>query len=397
LLAVTPAIVDMFTLKRCPKPACAVGGLSFSDLPDDIVILVFAQCQIDELLALRLTGRRAEGLIREYIASIAPSVARSTFPDSERLLLDRPARYSISWLKELIPQQLASILVDRHRIAHNWAQQRYGIPAEDDYGDELRARIANGWRVLRRLSKISQDVYAQPTPGAPRSAASLAHRIIHPSRARIEERQQKEDEILEKRLAYVADMPAQLAKDYKLMSMLLSSVFRTAISNVGEDYKPWVFDWGSGIDGQRLFRKGNSWLAWFVLAEGPGLFWAQWWALPCNDEGVRHHIRERAAEVWQQGNEKMAGYQREHARLVQEAVNKKAEVDRDFAAVNPISYFSQYAECRLAKWQAGIVPARETLGHVPFHVEFRCPEEVIDRYEAVMAERETVRGSQSAR
>ena len=387
----------MFSLTRHPKRTRTVNVLSFADLPDDILILVFAQCQIDELLTLRLTGRRAECLIREYIASIAPSVACSTFPDSERLLLNRPARYSISWLKELIPQQLASILVDRHRIAHNWAQQRYGIPAEDDYGDELRARVANGWRVLRRLSKISQDVYAQPAPVAPRSAASLAHRIIHPSRTRMEERQQKEDEILAKRLAYIADMPAQLAKDYKLMFMLLSSVFRTAISNVGEDYKPWVFDWGSGIDGQRLFRKGNSWLAWFVLAEGPALFWAQWWTLPRNDEGFRHYIRERAAEVWQEGSEKMAGCQREHARVVQEAVNKKAEVDRDFAAVNPISYFSQYAECRLAKWQAGIVPARETLGHVPFHVEFRCPEELVSRYEAVMTERETVRGGQSAR
>ncbi|KAH6639303.1 hypothetical protein C7974DRAFT_306036 [Boeremia exigua] len=262
-------------------------------------------------------------------------------------------------------------------------QQRYGIPAEDTYGDELRARIANGWRVLEQLRNISRKIHRSSASDAGKFGSNLDIRRIYPSH-KLEASRQVEDVILEQRLAFINSMPIQNAKDYKLMFMLLSSAFRTSISNIGEDHKPWVFDWGSGLDGQRLLRKGSSWLAWFVLAEGPDLFWKQWWTLPTDSSSTKHYIRDRAINAWTGTPQKLADHRREHARRIQEAINNKANVATDFVSVNPIVYFTQYAECRLSRWKSGILPVEETLSHVPFHIEFRCPDELVQQYQLLL-------------
>jgi hypothetical protein len=279
--------------------------------------------------------------------------------------------------------------VDRHRIAHDFTQQRYGIPAEDTYGDELRARITNGWRVLGLLADISKRIQEPLAPGIPRSAGDFTVRFC-PSR-KLEQSRQKQDLILKRRLAYIDSMLPQDAKDYKLMFMLLSSSFRTSISNIGEDHKPWVFDWGSGIDGQRLFRKGSSWLAWLVLAEGPEFFWRQWWTLPYNSPETKHYIRDRAVKIWTDTPQKLVEHQRDHARRIQEAINDKADVSSDFVAVNPIPYLTQYAELQLSRWKCGIPPAKETMSHVPFHIEFRCPEELVQQHSPFLQGKEVAK------
>lgn len=376
----------MFTLARCRKsfPRPAVERLRLHDLSDDVLILIYSQCSIECLLALRSTDRRSRDLISEYINTIAPLVARTSFPGCNNLLRHRPLRYTIRWLRDLVPCQLAAILVDRHRIAHDAMQLRYGIPAEDAYGDELRARIVNGWCVLYRLTSISAFA---PQIDDLRPTNALLTRILCPSRI-LDMHRQKEDFILEERLRYIESMPLQDAKDYKLMFMLLSSAFRTSISNIGEEHKPWAFDWGSGIDGQRLFRKGSSWLAWFVLAEGPHLFYSQWWTLPHDSPNTRHYIRDRALATWTATPHDLVDHQREHARRIQEAINSKASVSTDFVSVNPIPYFTQYAEHRLAQWKSGEMPPAETLSHVPFHIEFRCPEELFQQYQSLLQDRE---------
>ena len=384
--------LTMFSLTRCRKASTRrdAESVSFTELPDDILILICSACSIDELLTLRLTDRRSRSLILEYINTIAPAVIRTTFPCSRNLLLHKPIRYSIPWLEDLIPHQLAAILVDRHHIAHDFTQQRYGIPAEDAYGDELRARIANGWRVLYRLSGVSKHVQSLGTQDITKATNPFDLRLSCHSR-KLEQSRQQEDLILEQRLAYIESMPVQDAKDYKLMFMLLSSSFRTSISNVGEDHKPWVFDWGSGIDGQRLFRRGSSWLAWFVLAEGPDLFWKQWWTLPYGTPETRHYIRDRAVKIWTDTPQKLVDYQRDHARKIQESINDKADVSSNFVSVNPIPYFTQYAELRLSRWQSGVLPAKETMSHVPFHIEFRGPEELVQQHKLLLQGRDTTK------
>ncbi|KAF2679925.1 hypothetical protein K458DRAFT_313331, partial [Lentithecium fluviatile CBS 122367] len=224
--------------------------------------------------------------------------------------------------------------------------------------------------------------------------------VVHPSRYRFEVFRQREDLILERRLRYISEMSNELAKDYKLMFMLLSSAFRTSISNQGEDHKPWIFDWSCGIDGQRLLRRGNSWLTWFVLHEGPQLFWDQWWMLPPDAPETKNHIRDRSIEAWfgktkitpedfirqflpkqwNDVNEKWHDIQRDYAHKIQKAMEEKVASSSDFTSVNPILYFTQYAECRQLREEVGVPAAPETLSHVPFHIDFRCPEELFQKF-----------------
>ncbi|KAF2014030.1 hypothetical protein BU24DRAFT_425034 [Aaosphaeria arxii CBS 175.79] len=384
--------------------------ISFNDLPDDVLIIVCSQCQLDELLALRLTTFRIRNLIDHHLATIAPAVGRSSLPLAGLLNAPLPNRscYTIEWLKALIPRQLAAILVDRHRSSVDGTQLRYGIPAEDPFGEELRERVANGWCVLRRLSRISEQVYDLDPRLVLKSSTDLAWKVVNPARFKFELFRQREDLVLTRRLAYVEELPSHLARDYRLMFMLLSSAFRTSVSNYGDDYKPWVFDWGCGIDGQRLLRRGNSWLTWFLLNEGPDLFWQQWQMLPADEPNTKNYIRDRSIETWfgknkadpedfirqflakewEDVNEKWHNIQRDHAQKVHRAMEEKATKGMtDFASTSPIVYFTQYAEVRRQRELSGLPPVAETLSHVPFHIDFRCPEELFQKFCALRQEK----------
>ncbi|PSN65317.1 hypothetical protein BS50DRAFT_497039 [Corynespora cassiicola Philippines] len=250
-----------------------------------------------------------------------------------------------------------------------------------------------------------------------KSTADYAWKVVHPSRFKFEVFRQKEDLILKRRLEYIKELPVELARDYKLMFMLLSSAFRTSVSNYGEDFKPWLFDWGCGIDGQRLLRRGNSWLTWFVLHEGPELFWNQWWSLAPELSSTKNHIRDRSIEAWfgktkitpedfirqflpkewNDVDEKAHDIQRDNARTVQKTMEEKAASGLgDFGAVNPIVYFTQYAERRQSRDELEVAPVAETLSHVNFHVDFRCPEELFQKFCALREKRAVAMASQSS-
>jgi hypothetical protein len=385
----------MLSLSRRKPPPARPGALdSLLSLPEDVLILVYSQCRIDEIFALRLTSTRTRNLIDEYIRTIAPSVARSTCPLNDHLLAkhaDPASPLTFSGLKALIPAQLASILVDRHRIADEWLQSRYGIPAEDAFGDALRERVANGWRVLRVLSNISRQECALNAKDTRKSPSDLANKVFRPAHFKLELSKQTEDVILQRRLDYVAQLEPRQAQDYKVMFTLLSSAFSTSISNLGEEHEPWPFDFGDGIDGQRELRKGKSWLSWYVLAEGPDLFWQQWWSLPVEHAATRNYIRDHAIATFANTPTKLSDHQRILARRLQKAVNERALLDSAFDQSNPVRYFSQYAEHRLRRREAGLPPAKETLEKVPFMINFQCPEEIVKRHEAMVEERNAFR------
>jgi hypothetical protein len=388
----------MLSLSRRKPPPPRTGALdSLLSLPEDVLILIYSQCRIDELFTLRLTSTKTRNLIDEYMRTIAPSVARSTCPLNDHLLAkhaDPATPLTFQALKAIIPAQLASILVDRHRIADEWLQSRYGIPAEDAFGDDLRERVANGWRVLRVLSNISRHACALNARDARKSPADFANKVFRPAHFKLEASKQTEDEILQKRLEYIAHLEPRQAQDYKVMFTLLSSAFSTSISNLGDEHEPWPFDFGQGIDGQRELRKGKSWLSWYVLAEGPDLFWQQWWSLPLDDPTTRNHIRDHAIATFAGTPTKLSDHQRILARRFQKAVNERALLDSAFEESNPVRYFVQYAEHRLRRRQAGLPPAKETVETVPFMINFQCPEEIVKRHEAMVEERNAVRITQ---
>ncbi|KAF2124558.1 hypothetical protein P153DRAFT_302102 [Dothidotthia symphoricarpi CBS 119687] len=187
-------------------------------------------------------------------------------------------------------------------------------------------------------------------------------------------KQQKEDIILQKRLEYIKTLPVERAQDYRLTITLLSSAFRTSPHNTSSSHKRWVFDWGGGIDGPRQIRKGESWLTWFILSEGPDLFWNQW---QDPSHAREHYIRDRAIAVWEQTNKDLVDYQRGQAKQVVEALNERACIETQFERVNLSLYFREYAELRFKRErEEGVDEIRDTTGDVWFFVEFQWPEEL---------------------
>lgn len=64
--------------------------LALLQLPDEILLNIIEHCDIDSLLALRLTNRAFRSLIATYESTIVQAVARTTFPGCKLIL--RPAR-----------------------------------------------------------------------------------------------------------------------------------------------------------------------------------------------------------------------------------------------------------------------------------------------------------------
>ena len=86
------------------------------DLPDDLLIPIFSHCDIDAILSLRLTCTAFGAVVKAYITAIAPASARTTFPDCDLLLRPPKDGYSLRWMINLIPAQLASIVLDKDKL-----------------------------------------------------------------------------------------------------------------------------------------------------------------------------------------------------------------------------------------------------------------------------------------
>ncbi|KAK3215546.1 hypothetical protein GRF29_8g328258 [Pseudopithomyces chartarum] len=356
--------------------------LRLDELPDDVLILILSQCQVDDIFALSLTCSTFRNVLVNYSTHIIPSVAQNTFPQCNLLLRDADSTFT--WLKGLIPQHLAAILVDRH--GHIDISLR-GIPAEETRGDALRARVTNGWRVLGHLSQIAKEVYRSDAKAVlPLSEATL--KTLHPSSYRAKLAQRMENIILEKRLQYVSKMEASDAQDYVLLFAMLSVAFRVNTPwcpSLGlSSAPPWIFDFGQGIDAPRQVRLGESWMTWFILQQGPRLFWEQWWRrrrlIP--SRGAKgEYVRMRAIEAfldkpkidqqdlalppgdeWKDANQDWHDEQRRMAGAVQQAIKEKSGGDHQ----HTLRYFPGYHRNASGHGQGDSI-----LDCVPFTINFR--------------------------
>ncbi|KAJ4351942.1 uncharacterized protein N0V89_007287 [Didymosphaeria variabile] len=368
-------------------------SLRLDDLPDDILILVLAQCHVDDIFALRLTCSIFRDVFSTYSAHIIPAVARCTFPRSG-LLLDpqtAPVGYTLTWLKDRIPMQLAAILVDRYRIIYEeeLVGFRLGIPAEDALGSELRTRVGTGWRILRRLSNIAKEVYYLDA----KEILSLLQKktswlLAHTSRYETEIVRLREELILRRRLEYAGSMSIREAQDYVITFTLLSGAWRVSKSDdpSTKHHPTWPFDFGHGIDAPRTIRKGESWVTWFILHLGPQLFWEQWWLLPAEAPGTMNHVRECAIEAFfaplgpkdyapNRGDgfvdphEDLHNMQRQCAEKVQRVFYEKSG---GRAQTMHMMYFRKYFQQRGPPNRAPAM--EETMGSVPFFINFSAYE-----------------------
>lgn len=326
------------------------------NLPVDILLVILAQCRIDELLALRLTAHALENLIKRHISTIAPSVARSTFPES-RLLLTPPqncSQYTLQWLLGLIPRHLAAILVDRTYYASHPSysdQDVAGIPAEDPFGDELRARVTNGWRVLHRLSMISQsiptDYVVQPSDCLPLKShhIGLAEENTRPSR--------REHLILKHQLSYVNQLPLQLIRDFFLLRDMLDGSWNF-IDRVSE-----------GDQGYDISMKFSNklWLWWFTTQVGLSIWWKQWWILP--PHLGKNHFRDEALKTLRTSAQLFVD-RRDCQWELRETMRVRIQTSRSDSteSLDPLPYMLAHVN------RPDRSNVKDTMSHIPFESDF---------------------------
>ncbi|KAK7546611.1 hypothetical protein IWX50DRAFT_660199 [Phyllosticta citricarpa] len=287
-------------------------------LPDEILVLIFESCDIDSLLAVRLTCRAFRTLITTYESTIVQAVARSTFPGCKLIL--RPAQdqdpqkplYDLKWLTGLIPQFLAAIIVDRHRYCGAPLPMLDGIPAEDEIGDEIRQHVAHGFRILEALSLIAQ--YVEETPDSkiesklpaalvsrtpvPRPRFSIKHnrvfrayrkttRALSSWRRPQETAERKKRALLQRRQDLTTTLQChfiqkRLSPDAAASFDAMWTILRTAFAHhryFDDGYNSsgsgGVLDWGKP-DRRDVFND-NSWANWFVLRAGASFWWRYYW------------------------------------------------------------------------------------------------------------------------
>lgn len=139
--------------------------------PDDVLLVIVSNTDIDTFLSLRLLSRKVHDLIITRIHGLTQAVARTTFPNQTRILLQQAERSEhdyrqpIRWLKDLRYQQLAAILLQCPKSA---------IAAEDPLGDEARSTVAEGWKALDHLARIAREVGQIQSDDVPQLSPSLS-------------------------------------------------------------------------------------------------------------------------------------------------------------------------------------------------------------------------------
>ncbi|KAF1924794.1 uncharacterized protein M421DRAFT_8447 [Didymella exigua CBS 183.55] len=299
------------------------------ELPDDILVTIFTSRDIETLLKLRFSCTSFCAVVQACIKTIAPSPARNTFPNCELLLSPPKSGYSVRWLRDLIPAQLASITLDKdklRRCPYVNSGFLYGIPSENDCTEATywRQRLTNGWRILQSFQLTSARVYSSfdgscKRPNAFRKVSggvrtsriwqavscqyvgctehgmkhvfkSKSRRDSHDSRNEeqnskdpIPEIRRKEALILKRRLAQMKSMSDQDLLDYVYLWRMLLHVSRP-YSKPGTTVCDFTQGWGlsTSIPSPSWptiisdIAQGCSWLNWFILHTGTAPFLTQW-------------------------------------------------------------------------------------------------------------------------
>lgn len=355
-------------------------------LSDDIIIIICRYLTLLDVFHLRLTNRRLAIVVVVYGKAIAPFVARNTFPNATLLCLNvltMPITES-TWLEGLVHKYLAAVVVDRfHLLFSTHGVEFRGIPAEEEAGDAQRNRAENGWRVLSKLSHISHDVYTLPVHRVrllPRKERlkRVFGRSKTPSAASemLAILERRERMILGQRLLYLKGLDTQIVLDYRFMFSCMLAAFT-------KNHDPWRlecasyfgvrpyksadrFDWG-GDHGDRRLEKGNSWINWFIMHEGPALFWKQW----KGGHMKENLVRERALQAWKCRLDQQIAIERDAVCEVETLLSTFAK-SKEYSLLNPVDEFEEYRTHREYRYLNGYQPShKEIFEDIPYNIEFR--------------------------
>jgi hypothetical protein len=401
-----------------------LGMILFHELPDDVLCVILQQADLNTLFVLRLVCKPLHDLIQIYISSIAPAVVRNTFQNTAPLLLRRPQRYDIKWLAELVPRYLATVIIDRYGLNHEGddvGERIYlRIPAIVNEGEEFREHAANGFKVMMRLSLISKEVHGAPRDtafseyremkdairkssvswGTSKSLKSKTRELVvlrpllsqhHYAPRRKPKSEQKEDSkrvktvekleavILQRRKEYLLSIPDRDIEDFRMMFPIFTACFRTNTNGTPypQGFSPDFFDLGGGCDsrGNRI-NSGHSWVNWFILHEGPLLFWRQWCPPSLYDDDRSLLIRRRLLQAWDQRGYKQIEAETATVQQLERFLRKKTGAvvtgGRPGRATDPLPYFYRYLTDENGEEKPSEeLDVEETLDDIPYFIDFR--------------------------
>lgn len=289
-----------------------------NELPVDIILLLFKQCDIDTLFSSRLICKLMNAIIQEHIKVIAPAVASNTFPFYAACHLSpaSPDGYTLGWLRDLVPNQLSSIVLDKDKLRQFFYLKRgylYGIPAESDCAEarQVRTVMATGWRVLRRFSQISKEIYSLSERdlkkhnrdcGLLRRLGSL---LKAPQVEPLDVNQQREEIILQHRINLLKTLSITEIIAFNDLTRILQCCFRPYCNpfiRSAEAQMQWdeqtrqhgtVINWTQML-GDQMFE--TSWLYWFILSNGPTPFLDQW----CSNRTVDQRQNIIRDQIWRE-------------------------------------------------------------------------------------------------
>jgi hypothetical protein len=360
---------------------------TLATLPDDVLILICRYVLLQDIFHLRQTSRRLAAFVLSNDIYISQSVARNTFPDFNRLLrVPESGTHDFSWLKSLVPKFFAAFLVDKLREVYpDRFYDRYGIPAESEWGDGPRARVETGLRVFKQLSDISQDVYKLPDSCVPRRprrpvkervsrAVRLGYRSVSNGALDLVER--RETLVSQRRLVYLNDLDRQDIVDYIFMFTILLPAFKSNYDGAGFRYAhnisikydgPSIFDWGKD-DGKRL-SQGNSWVNSFLLNQGPMLFWHQWY-----NRKEEYEVKDVILRAWSERSSERIRIERDAASSVEEALTSlsgRESVSYCFCE-ETLEPFVPYLKHTIPHLRSSpFIPVKEVMEDIPYWINFR--------------------------
>ncbi|KAI5923920.1 hypothetical protein F4810DRAFT_154087 [Camillea tinctor] len=296
-----------------------------NDFPAEISSQILGNLHIDDIFRARLVSRSFRAFVDQHIDLVAYQIARQDFPHA-RLLLDQPpgSKYDLPWLRTLIPRRLAAIVLDKHRIHRQHSASSYvlHIPAEDDYGDEPRARLTRAWCLLKRINDI-HHLAAQPATRERPDYQPLDLPTVH-ARA----------------LELVKSLTPDQCKNFALLAYLVLSAFVDADIDAGDWRRHLTFTVAGQDEPVRFLDcaprlqavnesrghfgfarapaegarktvavnsrhpdRGNSWVCAFLLREGADAFHRQWIVGAGgenygNESKEREYVADRLIEQW---------------------------------------------------------------------------------------------------
>lgn len=313
--------------------------------------------EFSTLCSLRLTCRAIYSLICTYESSILLAVAREMCHDCPCLLrtpFTSHNRPSLEWLLDIMLKRLAAIAVDRARCTSSW-----GIPAADPLGDNLRERVANGWRVLRRLSIIAQQVYRLPDPLCTARHANLSgFKVQRPARpANLVTA--RETLILKTRRDLVRSLSTQEVVDFGLMHDFMERAF----SNI---------NFGFGMLADLNARKcasvtmRTSWINWLILRDGPSLFEKLWGRY----NGPRAQAIESIQRQWRDRTEATRDIEKVFARKINSELETRhlTQESEKHAWQLKLGFEDVYHAGQVDRAARGVADCGETMDKVPFFV-----------------------------